>query len=406
MQSIRCTIASILFLIFLPATLLAQSATARISSHEQLTRYLRETPAGTSPLDALSPGSRKRFIDQLVFRDHGLSDLDLGEPVNELTHLQAVQLLALFGVESSADGVGVSEEARARLERENRVDAIARRCDVKTCQESAIEQAYDQLVLDRADSSLPDAGRSAVNADHYDRLFKNYSSSSAVAAASSPDLRLLKRAVEFALFYRTNQEYIARLTTVLAAMQRRRMVDDLDYETLYQALITIRQFGAAKALAETHVAMRITVAPTLLERTPLPRGLPTALSVDLSGRAMEREAFDLSVPLRIVVVASCHFSQDAAHAIAADPRLHALFVRHAVWLASQSESFGAVAQWNGEFPDQPIHIAWKDSDWPMLDSWNMPTFYVFRDGRLAGKFSGWHGVESLSTSLQKAGALR
>ena len=152
--------------------------------------------------------------------------------------------------------------------------------------------------------------------------------------------------------------------------------------------------------------MRITDAPTLIEGTTSPGNLPTALSVDVAAHTMKRDAFDLSTPLRIVVVASCHFSQDAARAIEADSRLRPLFVRHAVWLAGENETFGEVEEWNKAFPDQPIHIAWKDSEWSMLDSWGMPTFYVFRHGRLAGKFIGWHGLESLRQSLKKAGALR
>lgn len=151
---------------------------------------------------------------------------------------------------------------------------------------------------------------------------------------------------------------------------------------------------------------RVTVLPRLMEGPPSPGNLPTALSLDASGHTMKRDAFDLSSPLRIVVVASCHFFQDAARAIEADTTLRALFGRHAVWLASESETFDAAVQWNKEFPNQSIHIVWKNSDWPMLDSWDMPAFYVFRRGKPVGQFVGWHGLESLNASLKKAGALR
>lgn len=134
----------------------------------------------------------------------------------------------------------------------------------------------------------------------------------------------------------------------------------------------------------------------------------TALTVAADGRSMHRQAFDLSAPLSIVIVASCHFSKDAARAIRADPQLRTLFARYAVWLADQGESIDSARDWNREFPDQPIHIAWRDEDWPRINSWAMPTFYVFRHGHLVEKWSGWPadtGMQTLRDKLHEAGLL-
>lgn len=152
--------------------------------------------------------------------------------------------------------------------------------------------------------------------------------------------------------------------------------------------------------------MGVDAAPAFRKPASLPPGQPTTLTVNARNRTMTRQAFDLSARLRIVVVASCHFSKDAARAIAADAQLHPFFADDAIWLASENESFGAVADWNREFPDQPIHVAWKDSEWAMLDDWAMPTFYVFRHGQLVKKFSGWYDVRTLKQSLREAGMLR
>ena len=84
---------------------------------------------------------------------------------------------------------------------------------------------------------------------------------------------------------------------------------------------------------------------------------------------MTRRAADLDASLRIVVVAACHFSEDAARAIAGDARLDALFRRHAFWLAAEATPPADAAAWNRAFPGQPIHIAWRDGEWSMLDSW-------------------------------------
>lgn len=124
------------------------------------------------------------------------------------------------------------------------------------------------------------------------------------------------------------------------------------------------------------------------------------------GNGLRREARLLDQGLHIVVVASCHFSQDAARAIEADDRMAALFHKHGIWLASADESFGNVANWNSEFPSQPIHIAWSDDEWSMLDSWAMPTFYVFRDGENIAQWAGWPadtGMQTLREQLDAAG---
>jgi len=396
-------------IVWLSTMLVAAPALAKqvpITSKAELTRHLRDTPPGISPLDWLSPGARKRFLAQLQFGDHGLQGLSLDDPQDELTHAQIVQLLALFGAEKYAVGEGLTPAEQLRREHERAADAAARGCDVETCPESAIEQRFDELVLHKPDSSMPDAKRAALVGQHYDRFFSSYQVPEHLRSISDPDLRLLKRAVDEAVFHAPDETHVAQLQMDLAELSRRNMVDDKDYASLYQALLASRQFARAGALARQHTDMDAQAVPTLRKHSSLPPGWPTALTVSAQGQTMFRQAFDLSTPLRIVVVASCHFSQDAARAIEADAQLRPVFASHAIWLAAQNESFNAVIDWNREFPDQPIHIAWQDSEWSMLDSWAMPTFYVFRHGRLVKKFSGWYDLNTLKQSLRETGVLR
>lgn len=382
------------------------AAQTPIQSRAELSRYLQQTQAGASPLDSLSPGGRKRFLDQLKFGEHGLTGFSFDDPQNELTHPQVVQLFTLFGAEEYGEGRGVTPARHAQLQRERADDAATRGCAEQVCPESDIEQRYDELVLWKADKASTDADRAARIRRMYVRLFTVYQKTERLSSISSADLRLLKRAAEHVVSVLPDATYIAQLRIDLAEMQRRGIADDKDYQGLHHALVASRQFAAAEVLTHQHPGMDEPDIPALHHGAPLHAGWPTALTTSKQGLVMIREAFDLSTPLRIVVVASCHFSQDAARAIEADTQLRPLFARHAIWLASESESFDAVARWNGEFPQQPIHVAWQDSEWPMLDSWDMPTFYVFHDGHLTGKFSGWLGLESLKHSLHEAGALR
>ncbi len=382
----------------------AHATQVPITSKAELARYLQDTAPGTSPLDELSPGGRKRFLAQLQFGEHGLRSVSLDDPTSELTHPQIVRLLTLFGAEAHATK-GLTPAEQARREQERARDAAARGCAVETCAESDVERRYDEFVLHEAAASVPEAQRATLISERYDRLFGDYQAPQRLRRASPVDLRLIRRAAENAVFHTPSPMHITHLQLDLAEMQHRGMVADKDYIPLHRALIATRDFDRASALARSHPDMDVDAVPAYHEPNALPSGQPTALSINAQNRTMSREPFDLSTPLRIVVVASCHFSRDAAHAIAADAQLQPIFARNAIWLASQNESFGAVSDWNREFPEQPIHVAWQDSEWSMLDNWAMPTFYVFRHGRLLKKFSGWYDMNTLKQSLREAGVL-
>lgn len=401
----RLQIAALILWLF-PACVMTAAPTgqAPITSKAALTRYLHDTPPGVSPLGELSPGGRKRFLAQLDFGPHGLRGMSLEDPANELTHPQIVRLLALFGAQEHAvDGLTPDEQSRRKRERAR--DAASRGCTVDTCGESALERSYDEFVLQEATPSPSPTERATAVGERYDRLFSGAQTPERLRSTSHTGLRLLKRAAEAVSSYTPNRTYLMHLQMDLAEMHRRGMAADKDYARLHQALIASRDFDSASALARHHPGMGVAITPTFRGPASLPPGQPTALTVDVRTGTMTRHSFDLSAPLRIVVVASCHFSRDAARAIQADAQLRPLFASNAIWLASQNERIDSVSDWNREFPDQPIHVAWRDSEWSMLDSWAMPTFYIFRHGQRMKKFSGWQDVNTLRQSLREGGVL-
>jgi len=376
-----------------------------ISSKADLDRYLRDTPPGTSPLDALSPGGRKRFLENLSFYPHGVG-IDYSEPSEELTHPQIAGLFDLFGQHELAEGLGLSPPRKKLRDQEREVDAKARSCALQNCPETRIEQNFDILVTAKPDRALPDAERFARITRSYDRLFAEFQHPDRLSQTSAPDLRLLKRAAEYALFGAQDPLHLAQLRMDLEEMQRRGMIDDEDYADLYGALVANRQFAAAATLQRGHPKMGAAPLPTFVPNTEaLPAGQPTALSIDARTHTMHREAVGLDGPLHIVVIAGCHFSEDAARAIEGDAQLRPLFARHSTWLSNASSDLAEVPTWNRQFADLPMLVAWSAREWPMLDSWAMPTYYVFRNGQLAKKFSGWWGVAALKQSLREAGAL-
>ncbi|MBD8879170.1 hypothetical protein IHE49_01595 [Rhodanobacter sp. 7MK24] len=356
-----------LFVPVLAAAASTQATPLTVRSQAELNRYLRDIPIANTPLAPLSSGGRKRFLGELIWGRRGLGGVPLDDIDNELTHEQAVRLLSLFDVQAYARGHGLTLVERARRQAERTEDAKARGCAVDNCPESAIEQRFDALMLREPDPVLPDVERRAGIGRHYTDLFSHLQRPDSLRGASKPDLRLLKRAAEYALSTQPSAGNISDLQADLAELQHRGMVDDRDYTGLYAAFVTTRQLGKASMLAQGHPGISVDAIPAVSSTTLLPPGQPTALLVDA--------------------------------------RLRPLFAKHAIWLASQSTPFADAAEWNRLFPDQPIHIAWQDNEWSMLDDWSMPTFYVFRQGRLADKWSG-HDMELLRTHLRKDGLLQ
>lgn len=74
---------------------------ADVKSRQDLAAHLR-LAAAASPLNALSPGARERFLDSLVFNDRGLVEYRFDDMKRELSVTQAYRILRLFGAADSA----------------------------------------------------------------------------------------------------------------------------------------------------------------------------------------------------------------------------------------------------------------------------------------------------------------
>ena len=201
-----------------------------ITSKAELDRYLRDTPSGSSPLDRLSPGARRRFLAELTFSPQWVG-VPYEEPAAELTQPQIEAIFALFG-QQSPPGIGLTPEEKSRRDQERAADAKVRGCAPADCPESEIEHRYDSLVTTKADFTLPDVQRFAVETRHYDQLFAEYQTADRLHALSAPDLRLLQRATHTALYALADPAHTAQLRLDLDEMQRRGMLQDKDYERL------------------------------------------------------------------------------------------------------------------------------------------------------------------------------
>lgn len=371
------------------ASIAAQSESAgntAIRSTEELTRFLAQTANKGSALDAMPVGARKRFLAQLRFGAGGVGGFGTADLEDTLTQAQIIEVTALFGLQKYGDQLQGLATVRKPRDFESsfelRFNAFNAALELKsTPRASGIETSYRQLL----GGSEPVALAQALDA--YDRA-------------------LLLRAMLGVLREDAVPEQAEQCRQVLALLRRYGEETPNQVSQLFDILVTLRQFDLADHVALEYTGAGLSKVPERAFVGDVKAGLNATLQVSADGRRLSRGTLDLTHGLHIVVVAGCHFAKDAATAISAEPELNRLFEQHAVWLAPASERIADVADWNRQLPSQPIQIAWRERDWPQIPSWNMPTFYVFRDGALLNQWSGWpadSGMADLLKGLHDAG---
>jgi hypothetical protein len=89
---------------------------APIKTKEDLDRYLadlRQNPEAQSPLYALTPAARDRFLNSLVFTQGGIGGYYYADMQAQLSASQAYRLLSLFGAQHTTYLVNARVETRA-----------------------------------------------------------------------------------------------------------------------------------------------------------------------------------------------------------------------------------------------------------------------------------------------------
>jgi hypothetical protein len=373
-------------------------ATPYIVTRDELYLHLATNP--DSPIHALSQGARERFLISLRFNENGLTTLDPGDIVEELTDEQIHTLLSYFGRPTYAPK-SHAQEIRAAEPRVSKRSAIG-----------ALERRYNDFYLARSSIDAVDtATRTRQLAEVFDAKLGTLYSSDSLRRVDDRELRLLRRAARDAALGTNLPRHVGAFESAFAEGVRRKLVSTDDVQRLRDLYLTLHRFKEARELASTHPAADLPPLPQFQDRIGNATGRATVWKLDEGGERMTRTAVDLA-PLQIVVAAACHLSQDAARDISKDELLGPVFAQHAKWLVPPPgrESVNAARDWNRELPRTPVAMIYDRQEWSMLPHWNMPTFFIMRDGQVIDFTSGWAtgGAETrdqLITVLQRNGLL-
>ena len=83
---------------------------APLKSASDVYQYMQAMPKNLSPLSALSGADRDKFIQSLRFNEKGLTQFDY-TTLKGLSAAEVYKVLALFGLQTSADLIGVDKKS-------------------------------------------------------------------------------------------------------------------------------------------------------------------------------------------------------------------------------------------------------------------------------------------------------
>lgn len=192
----------------------------------------------------------------------------------------------------------------------------------------------------------------------------------------------------------TNSDvYLNRQIDILNILRTRNDALSSEYIDSYNALVTARRFEEAKHLLANAPEMNVTPIPVIqsVKDDVTPKG-HAILELSENATSFSLRPVQIDVGDRIVIVAGCHFSEDAARDINSNNALRSAFLKgKAIWLEPAEADLNAqiIQEWNQNFPDQKLSIAYHNSEWKGIDFARIPNFYFYKSGHLIGNVTGW-----------------
>lgn len=275
----------------------------------------------------------------------------------------------------------------------------------------SIFHAESRREAKQAAETASDTRRGRSAAQTFERLFRSRISGKNIKKLTATDLGLIHQAAQAVVMYSLERRYAFDMLKILQELSAKGGATGEHYKATFAALVSVREFSRARALAASYPAEDFEPLPKV-GNAFVRRGKPSVWTIDRNNEVRVRN-IDITGRASIIAVSHprCHFSTRAISDIASDALLAPLFRSHSVWITPQTGelSLGKIEWWNREYRDFAIAPVVRQSDWPVVDYWGTPAFFFVRDGRVVAKVVGWPKEgrrDELVAAAQKAGLLR
>lgn len=263
------------------------------------------------------------------------------------------------------------------------------------CEESTAPAALHRLeaieiAINNSDDSSTVGGRKL--ADAYALLFPAAYRQQVTVSNDAKGLLALFSAANMLEFYTGAPGFADQMRTSFDAIRRQGEPRASDYVRMYQAYISSEQFDKAREFLARYPNPAVQRFPDVVGTIVRSPGM-RLWKFDNEKNQVHQESFDMPRGAYIVVMSSpfCHFAQNAANDLAADPVLRTLMHGRSLWLTRIDRIFApsAVQAWDARNPDFPMSVAANLPGWEQIDTWETPTFYFFYNGMLINRTKGW-----------------
>lgn len=228
---------------------------------------------------------------------------------------------------------------------------------------------------------------------------------------SDSDLDLLLRAARKLQVYRPQERGERDMAAVVDVLVRRGTQSTVHLQTWFDAAIATRKFATATSILLAHPQIGRPPPPKVLDADITLDGVPVYALAD-DGQSLLRRRIPAQSGRWLVVVSSpgCGFSTRAAKDLHDSQPFRARLAERNVstaWLqpVEKTLDIAGARRWRDQHPDFPLYWASAQRDWPQLEAWDTPGFYLFQHGQLIGAASGWHdtrdGIQAVLSLLDQ-----
>lgn len=254
------------------------------------------------------------------------------------------------------------------------------------------EQRFTQLLdIERSSRLASTTERAQAIESGYRQTFRDLSPAE-INELTDTEIGFEFRGAYTALFYTRNKSYLEIMDRYLSELERRGTAQDTLRRDYYQALIKVRNFEEASKYKEIHRELPLERIPSIKHAKNSARGSriyhAAPEKFELSSESI---ALNQGTHVIAVVHPLCTPSGRAIRDILNDRKTWKAMKGVTHWVLPQDTrlNFEQVQSWNRQNPEVEMVLTHDIREWPLLEDWSTPHFYLISDGKLIDKFGGW-----------------